>query len=103
MVCLRCHQIGKIKFEKAQNQNIREVKRWNDGGGSALSSNQSCHHWPCPPPIHPIHPIPQYGFPQVWTNLMLQGRQTDNTMGFQIFYDTSLEAAATVGLRSCTV
>ena len=54
-------------------------------------------------PIHPIHPIPQYGFPQVWTNLMLQGRRTDNTMGFQIFYDTSLEAAATVGLRSCTV
>ena len=36
------------------------------------------------PPIHPIHPIPQYGFPQVWTNLMLQGRRTDNTMGFSM-------------------
>ena len=47
------------------------------------------------PPSNPPHP--QYGFPQVWTNLMLQGRRTDNTMGFQIFYDTSLfEAFATV-------
>ena len=55
------------------------------------------------PPLQPIHPIPQYGFPQVWTNLMLQGRQTDNTMGFQIFYDTSLEASATAGFRSCTM
>ena len=53
------------------------------------------------PPIHPIHPIPQYGFPQVWTNLMLQGRRTDNTMGFQIFYDTSpIEACATVRCES---
>ena len=51
-------------------------------------------------PIQPIHPIPKYGFPQVWTNLMLQGRQTDNTMGFQIFYDTSLEASATVRCES---
>ena len=101
MVCLRCHQIGKMKLEKAQNQKIREVKRWNDGGGSALSSNQSCHHWPCPPPIQPIHPIPKYGFPQVWTNLMLQGRRTDNTMGFQIFYDTfPIEACATVRCES---
>ena len=53
------------------------------------------------PPIHPIHPIPKYGFPQVWTNLMLQGRRTDNTMGFQIFYDTSpIKVCATVRCES---
>ena len=98
VVCLHCHQIGKMKIEKAQNQKIREVKRWNDGGGSALSSNQSCHHWPCPPPIHPIHPIPQYGFPQVWTNLMLQGRRTDNTMHNVQFvkYDVTVSFMAQV-------
>ena len=63
MVCLHCHQIGKMKFEKAQNQKIREVKRWNDGGGSALSSNQSCHHWPCPPPHPPNPPHPTIWLP----------------------------------------
>ena len=70
MVCLRCHQIVKMKCEKAQNQKIWEVKRWNDGGGSALSSNQSCHHWPCPPPPStqstPSHNMASPKFGQIW-------------------------------------